>query len=132
MTDQWWLEDDDDDMADDLTEAQLSELVAALQTLHDVLVAELDEGSDRTETVDLDQPIGRISRVDSMQQQKMAQAQKQRTRGRLSLVKVTMKLVEDGDYGECRRCGESIGFARLKAKPESPLCVACARSAEKR
>ncbi len=132
MTDEWWLEPDDDDAAEDLTPEQLEDLHGDLLTLHDLLVKELAEGSDRTQTVDLDQPIGRISRVDALQQQKMAQAQRQRTRGRLSLVKVTLKLGDDGDYGECRRCGESIGYDRLKAKPESPLCVPCARSAETR
>lgn len=132
MSDQWWLEPDDKDAAEDLTDDELEELHGDLIALHEELSAELEAGSDRADTVDLDQPIGRISRVDALQQQKMAQAQKQRLRGRLSLVKVTLKLAEDGDYGECRRCGESIGFQRLKAQPEAPLCVPCAKSAEKR
>jgi DnaK suppressor protein len=132
MTDEWWLEPDDEDAADDLTDDQAVELHGDLQVLEVELTKELEASSDRTETVDLDQPIGRISRVDALQQQKMAQAQRQRLRARLSLVKVMLKVADAGDYGECRRCGEAIGYDRLKAQPEAPVCVACAKSAEKK
>jgi DnaK suppressor protein len=36
------------------------------------------------------------------------------------------KLAE-GSYGTCDRCGEPIAPARLRAAPESVLCIACAR-----
>ena len=38
------------------------------------------------------------------------------------------KLAE-GSYGVCDRCGQPIAPGRLKAAPESVLCVACARLA---
>ena len=38
------------------------------------------------------------------------------------------KLAE-GSYGTCDRCGQPIPAGRLKAAPESVLCVACARLA---
>ncbi len=132
MTDEWWLEPDDEDAADDLTDDEVVELHGDLIALKAQLEKELAESSDRTDTVDLDQPIGRISRVDALQQQKMAQAQRQRLRGRMSLVRVMLKVADEGDYGDCRRCSEAIGYERLKAQPEAPLCLACAKSAEKR
>jgi len=36
-----------------------------------------------------------------------------------------------GTYGWCARCGLPIGFARLEARPEATLCIACARAAER-
>jgi DnaK suppressor protein len=33
--------------------------------------------------------------------------------------------IEEGKYGECLRCGEEIGVARLEFRPESILCVDC-------
>jgi DnaK suppressor protein len=36
-----------------------------------------------------------------------------------------------GSYGVCARCGLPIGFARLEARPEATLCIACARAAER-
>jgi len=127
----WWLEEDDE-VADPLADAQVEELVADLRSLQVSLNNQIDTPSDRTETVDLDQPIGRLSRMDAMQQQKMAQAQRGRMRMRLSQIAMALRAHEDETYGDCRACGEPIGYARLKAKPESPLCVRCAESAEKR
>jgi DnaK suppressor protein len=40
-----------------------------------------------------------------------------------------LEKVQDGTYGVCDRCGQPIADARLKAQPESVLCIACARLA---
>jgi DnaK suppressor protein len=37
--------------------------------------------------------------------------------------------LDEGSYGRCDACGELIGRARLKARPESVLCISCASSA---
>src|SRR5438309_11660194 len=34
--------------------------------------------------------------------------------------------LEEGSYGLCDACGDPIALARLKARPESVLCIACA------
>ncbi|MGO9487991.1 MAG: TraR/DksA family transcriptional regulator [Solirubrobacteraceae bacterium] len=41
------------------------------------------------------------------------------------------KLAE-GSYGRCDACGEPIAPARLKARPESALCLSCAGSAPRK
>lgn len=127
----WWLTEDEE-VADPLTDAEVEELVGDLHALRAELQGQLDAPSDRADTVDLEQPIGRVSRIDALQQQKMAQAQAGRTKLRLSQIAMALRAHADGDYGDCRSCGESVGYARLKARPESPLCVSCAASAEKR
>ncbi|HEV7752650.1 MAG: hypothetical protein JWR30_3854 [Conexibacter sp.] len=38
-----------------------------------------------------------------------------------------LEKLDEGTYGLCDRCGEPIAEARLKAAPESVLCIACAR-----
>ena len=35
--------------------------------------------------------------------------------------------IAKGTYGECVRCGGDIAPARLEARPESALCIDCAR-----
>jgi RNA polymerase-binding transcription factor DksA len=35
----------------------------------------------------------------------------------------------EGSYGTCDSCGQAIAEGRLKAAPESALCIDCARSA---
>lgn len=44
----------------------------------------------------------------------------------ISHLKDALKRVEDGSYGICSDCGESISAQRLQAIPETTHCVNCA------
>jgi DnaK suppressor protein len=37
--------------------------------------------------------------------------------------------LDDGTYGTCDSCGQPIATARLRARPDSVLCLTCAASA---
>lgn len=85
-----------------------------------------------TQTVELDQTLaGRVSRIDAIQQQKMAQSSFARDKNRLlKLNNVLKRLSEeqqsnDQEYGRCEECEEEIAIARLMVKPESTNCIAC-------
>lgn len=41
-----------------------------------------------------------------------------------------MKRIEDGTYGSCLECGRPIAKKRLKALPESELCIECQKNIE--
>ena len=102
--------------------------------LKDALEAELAEisalsastGADRA-PVSLDQQsVGRLSRMDAMQGQAMAQAAERRRQQRVVLIKAALARMEEGEYGYCQTCGDSISEGRLKADPTAPRCVTCA------
>ena len=59
---------------DELTEEQLDHLRAAIIATQDELRQLLANTADGAKPVDLDEPIGRLSRMDAMQQQGMAKA----------------------------------------------------------
>ncbi len=40
-----------------------------------------------------------------------------------------MEKLSEGSYGQCDRCGTHIAAARLRARPESTLCLKCAGQA---
>jgi DnaK suppressor protein len=40
-----------------------------------------------------------------------------------------LEKIEDGTYGTCDSCGKPIPAGRLRAVPQSVLCVDCARAA---
>ena len=42
-----------------------------------------------------------------------------------------LEKLDDGSYGVCDSCGGPIPAGRLRAVPESALCVECARSARR-
>ncbi|MEQ8949299.1 TraR/DksA C4-type zinc finger protein [Parvibaculum sp.] len=99
------------------------------------LRAELDELRAQSETsaqsrapVTLDQQsVGRLSRMDAMQAQAMAQATERRRLARIKQVEAALKRIEDGEYGYCLTCGEEIEAKRLATDPAAPLCIGCSR-----
>ena len=120
-------------MPDELTEPQLTELKQDLTQLRAELEVSLKGTERHAGTVELDQSaVGRISRVDALQAQQMALAQQQRTRARIEQVRLALVRHEEDDYSWCPRCGEPIGYLRLKAHPESVFCVPCMSLLEER
>ncbi len=116
---------------DELTPAQVVELREDLRALEVELQESLVATADGVKPVDLDEPIGRLSRMEAMQQQKMSEANRARTQSRLRGVKRAL-VMTDEDYGFCRTCDDPIGYRRLKARPESALCIGCQSELEKR
>ncbi len=110
---------------DELTEEQIAELKARLSTLSDELTASLESTRDDTRPVSLEEPIGRLTRMDAIQQQSMSAAIRRQTDLRLRQVAQALGLAQRGEYGLCRRCEDPIGYARLSARPESPYCLDC-------
>lgn len=43
----------------------------------------------------------------------------------LRQLNLALARIETGDFGYCEYCGELIGTARLRARPESRYCVDC-------
>jgi len=69
--------------------------------------------------------VGRLSRMDAMQQQAMAKATRHKAQLRLLQCKAALSAFERDEYGLCRKCEEPIGYRRLSAKPEAPFCLQC-------
>lgn len=115
-----------------LTAIQIEELERDLRALRRELVDMVDMSDEGARPVDLDQPIGRLSRMDAIQQQKMAESTRGAARRRLQKVGAALVAIDEGTYGDCHECEEPIGFRRLKAKPESRFCVACQSARERR
>jgi DnaK suppressor protein len=92
-------------------------------------IAALDAaGAQARAIVTLDQQsVGRLSRMDAMQSQAMAQETHRRRRAELARIKAALALMDEGEYGWCQSCGDEIPPARLDIDPAARLCVACAR-----
>ena len=89
--------------------------------------------NEATETVELDQArVGRLSRMDALQGQAMAQETLRRHQVELRRIDAALRRVDDGSYGECLACGEPIVPGRLTADPTATHCLACAEAAERR
>ena len=77
--------------------------------------------------VELDQQsVGRLSRMDAMQVQAMAQAVEVRRRARLQRIEAALKRIDLDDYGYCTSCDEDIPLKRLEIDPAVERCIECA------
>jgi DnaK suppressor protein len=77
--------------------------------------------------VELDQTkVGRVSRIDAMQQQEMAKATEAQRSAELRKIAAALERVEAGDYGYCIDCDEPIAPKRLEIDPATALCIDCA------
>ena len=113
------------ELAADLTGTEAEELHRELVALRDELARALDDSREAVKPVDLDEPIGRLTRMDAMQQQNMTKAGRRSLEARLKQIAGALAGVQTGNYGFCVRCDEPIGYPRLRARPESRLCVRC-------
>lgn len=79
--------------------------------------------------VELDQTrVGRLSRMDALQSQAMAQETERRRAIELTKIEAALSRITEGEFGYCVACGEEIGLKRLELDPTVPLCIDCARS----
>ena len=106
------------------------DLKAAIQALkreHGELEELSAAGAEERRPVELDQQsVGRLSRMDALQVQAMAQAVDARRRVRLQRIEAALRRIDDGEYGYCAVCGEEIQPKRLAIEPTSERCVDCA------
>ncbi len=70
--------------------------------------------------------MGRLSRMDALQVQAMAQATEERRRARLRRIEAALARLDGGDFGLCIACGGPIPKRRLEIDPALPRCVDCA------
>jgi DnaK suppressor protein len=98
-----------------------------LQALRDELLdLSLLSAQDR-DAVELDQQsVGRLSRMDAMQRQAMAQANERARASEMQRIEQALRRLDEDEYGWCVRCGEMIAAKRLEVDPSTPFCVDCA------
>ncbi len=100
----------------------------ALTTRLDSLAAEEAATKPDRAVVDLDQQaVGRLSRMDALQNQAMAEAQSRRRQAERQRVLAALKRLDEGEYGYCLECGDQIAAERLALDPAIALCADCMR-----
>lgn len=86
-------------------------------------IASLQE---QTRPIPLDGAIGRVTRMDAIQQKSMSEANLRTAEEQLHKLEEAMAKVEDPEFGLCTRCHKPIPVERLLALPGIQRCVHCA------
>lgn len=101
---------------------------ALLLALREELHSWSESTAEDRETVTLDQTtVGRLSRVDSLQQQAMAQATERHRTAELNRIDAALKRIDEDEYGYCTECGEEISDKRMEIDPSATHCITCAK-----
>ena len=105
----------------------IDHLVAMILNEMDQLKHLSETTKDSRAPVELDQQsVGRLSRMDAMQQQSMELATEERRHSRLAALAAALRRVKSGDYGCCLKCDDKIAAGRLAVDPAVTLCIDCA------
>lgn len=79
-----------------------------------------------TRPVAPDNAIGRVSRMDAINNKSVNDAALRTAEERRRKLYTVLENVNNKDFGICRACHKPIPDARLLIRPESSLCVNCA------
>lgn len=109
---------------------RFEDLLLALQA-ETLGVADLVEGSARPVTLDQNS-VGRLSRMDAIQGQALAQATVERQQQLLNKIEAALERIDSGDYGLCLACDQPIAEPRLAADLTAEFCIDCAKMHERK
>jgi DnaK suppressor protein len=110
-----------------LEQKQIRALKNILLELQQDLLALEKTGDDAASIVELDQTrVGRLSRMDALQDQAMSQERVRRRQVRLQQISAALGRIGHEDYGYCVECGDEIAYKRLQFDPTATLCFNCA------
>jgi DnaK suppressor protein len=103
--------------------AELKEkIIAAIAQTKDE-VSRLEEA---TQPIGPENAIGRVSRMDAINNKSVAEAALRSAKRKLSSLQLALTKVDSPGFGICTRCRQPIPPARLMFMPQSTRCVRCA------
>lgn len=82
---------------------------------------------EQTKPIAPDCAIGRVTRMDAINNKSVAESSLRMLRKKLSNLQLAISKIDNPDFGQCDACGKNINEKRLMFLPESNYCVNCAR-----
>lgn len=86
----------------------------------------LDFYKDLSQPVAPDDAIGRVSRMDAINNKSINEAALQKAKKKLDALQIALQNLNDKDFGKCVKCDTQIEYNRLLAMPEILYCKNCA------
>lgn len=114
-----------------LNEAQLAALRKQLEEDRARILVNAEDARGFSRDRDRDR-IGRDSMDESVEESMYATKLRLHDREKFLLTKIeeALERLDAGTIDQCEDCEEPIGFARLKARPVTTLCIACKEERE--
>ncbi len=108
----------------DFTQEELAAFRERLLELKSELEGIMETAADASAPVVLDQTsVGRLSRMDAMQSQAMAQETERRRGSEIKRIDAALARMDEGEFGYCIVSGDRIPDARLELDPAAATTV---------
>jgi DnaK suppressor protein len=108
-----------------MTDDEKLEVKAAIERKIKTTEAAIIEYKDMTQPVAPDVAIGRISRMDAINNKSVMEAALREAEAKLLRLKSAMEKINEVDFGICTKCKVEIPIKRLMIMPDSNKCVKC-------
>ena len=109
-----------------MTVEERTQLKSKIEETIQKIEAEIVQLEVNTQPIAPENSIGRISRMDAINNKSVAEASLRSARRKLAKLKIALTKIEAPEFGLCARCKQPIPPARLMFMPESSYCVRCA------
>jgi DnaK suppressor protein len=80
-----------------------------------------------TQPISPENAIGRISRMDAINNKSVNDAALRKAELKLSNLQIALGKIDDADFGICIRCKKPIPMGRILLLPQAITCVNCAQ-----
>ena len=87
----------------------------------------LDEYTELCKPIAPENSIGRISRMDAINNKSVVEAVLRETKNKMAQLQIMKGKINDANFGICAKCTQIIPFGRLMIRPHSKFCVNCAQ-----
>ncbi|MCG6186268.1 TraR/DksA family transcriptional regulator [Maribellus maritimus] len=85
----------------------------------------ISEYIELTQPVEPENAIGRISRMDAINNKSVTEAALRKAREKMDKLKFALSKINEENFGICIRCKAPIPVGRLLVMPQSQTCVKC-------
>ncbi len=92
------------------------------------LQKQIDTLQEKAKPIAPDCSLGRLTRMEAMAEQEVSQKILDKSKLRLTRLQNALLHIDSPMFGICIECEEEIDIERMKIRPESVRCVACAGS----
>lgn len=103
-----------------------AELKNLIQQQIEKTTAAIEELEDLTKPISPENAIGRVSRMDAINNKSINDAALRQAIMKLEKLQFALEKCDDPEFGLCKRCKSPIPMGRLLLMPESLFCVRCA------
>ena len=108
-----------------MTKKEIQEFYDKLISEREKILDEIKTLEDKTRPISPENAIGRISRMDAINNKEVAEFSLRQAHRRLNAVNTWLNKYGKEGFGKCVRCKNEIPFKRLLFMPHSLKCMHC-------